>query len=116
MKEKSQGLIALTQAVVERSFSDYILYQLTTEDMEVLSGIVLHYIVKLSKQECNMLTQLFGIDCEPKPLEDIREKFDITHKETLNLAREALQHLVDTSQIDIFKTLIDIKNEAARTE
>lgn len=109
MKEKSQGLLNLTRRVLERSFSDYTLDQLTAEDMEVLSDVVFHHIVK-SEQERNMLMQLYGIGGgEPKTLDDIKEKFGITHKEALNLTRKTLQHLVDASWIDILKTLIDIE-------
>lgn len=112
MKEKpSQGLLNLTRRVLERSFSDYTLDQLTAEDMEVLSDVVFHHIVK-SEQERNMLTQLYGIGGgEPKPLGVIRAEHDWTKTQAQQYVDKAFQHLIDAAWADLYMTIVAIEND-----
>ena len=112
----SQGLLDLTQAVLERSFKDYRLDQLTADHMEVLSGIVFHHMLNLPMAECDVLTSAFGVGThEIETLEVIGKELGMTASETEEFAAEAFQHLVDASWVDILKTLIDIENERAQS-
>lgn len=117
MKEKlSQGLLDLTQAVLERSFSDYRLDQFTAEHMEVLSGIVSHHVYNLPMFECDVLIFSFGLSYqEIKPLEVISKELGMTASETEELAGKAFRDLVDATWMDILKTLIDIRNERTQS-
>lgn len=117
MKEKpSQGLLNLTRRVLERSFSDYTLDQLTADHMEVLSGIVFHHMLNLPMAECDVLTSAFGVGThEIETLEVIGKELGMTASETEEFAAEAFQHLVDASWVDILKTLIDIENERTQS-
>lgn len=112
MKEKLQGLSKLTEIVLERSFRDYRLDQLTAEDMGKLRGIVLHHVFRLPMFESDVLVFSFGL-CkqEIKPLEVLGKAAGFTASEMEEVAVKALRDLVDVSWIDILKTLIDIRNK-----
>lgn len=115
-KKSLPGLLDLTQAVLERSFKDYRLDQLTADHMEVLSGIVFHHMLNLPMAECDVLTSAFGVGThEIETLEVIGKELGMTASETEEFAAEAFQHLVDASWVDILKTLIDIENERAQS-
>lgn len=109
-KKPSQGLLALTWSVLERSCGDYTLDQITDEHMEVLSGIMLHHVYNLPMFECDVLMFRFGLSKQKiKPLEVIGKELGMTASETEELAGKAFRDLVDASWIDILKTLIDIE-------
>lgn len=115
MKEKLQGLQKLTEIVLEHSFKDYRLDQLTAEDMEILSNIVFHHVFRLPMFECDVLVFSFGL-CkqEIKSLEAIGRTAGFTASEIGDIAGKAFRDLVDASWIDILKTLIDIRNKKER--
>lgn len=111
-KKSLPGLLDLTQAVLERSFSESRREQLTRDHMEVLSGIVFHHMLNLPMAECDVLTSAFGVGThEIETLEALGKELGMTVGETREFAFEAFQHLVDASWIDILKTLIDIEHE-----
>lgn len=112
MKEEVQGLLDLTQAVLERSFSERRREQFTNDHIEVLSGVVFHHLLNLPMVECDVLTSVFGVGShEIETLEALSKELGMTVGETREFAFEAFQHLVDASWIDILKTLIDIEHE-----
>lgn len=111
-KKSLPGLLDLTQAVLERSFKDYRLDQLTADHMEVLSGIVFHHMLNLPMAECDVLTSAFGVgNHKIETLEALGKELGMTASEVEEFAGKAFRDLVDASWIDILKTLIDIRNE-----
>lgn len=90
MKEKLQGLLALTWSVLTRLFREGRLKRLTAEHMEVLSGIVLHHLlVGLSERDSSVLARKF---CEFNQAE-----------------QKALIRLTQAAQLDLVKTMYDIE-------
>ena len=111
-KKSLPGLLDLTQAVLGYSFNESKREQLTSDHLEVLSGVVFHHMLNLPMAECDVLTSAFGVGThEIETLEALSKELGMTVGETREFAFEAFQHLVDASWIDILKTLIDIRNE-----
>lgn len=106
----TKGSLYLTRVILTRTFSEDRCKKLTSDHMEALSAIVLRHLGDLPAQERNMLTQLFGIGGEPKPLGVIRAELDLTAKQVQQYADKALQHLVDAAKSDLHMTMYDIEH------
>lgn len=105
----TKGSLDLTYVILKRTFGEDRCKKLMVEHLEYFSNTVLRHLVSLSAQERNMLTQLFGIGCEPMPLGIIRAEHDWTAKQAQKYVDKAFQDLIDAAKSDLHMTMYDIE-------
>lgn len=106
----TKGSLDLTYVILKHTFGEDRCKKLIVEHLGYFSNTVLRHLVSLSAQERNMLTQLFGIGCEPKPLGIIRAEHDWTKTQAQQYVDKAFQHLIDAAKSDIYMTMYDIEH------
>lgn len=108
--KKAQGLLNLTQTILEQIFNEDKAAKLTDEHMEVLSGIVLHHFIKLESRQRIVLTERFGIGTDAiKTFKVIGDELAVSRECAYQIAQSGLFHLRCAATRDLINTMYDIE-------
>lgn len=110
--ELSQGLLNLTQAVLDRIFRKYKPTNLTNKQLAVLSDIVFQHLFNLPSRENIVLDEFFGVCTgKPKTLDDIKDEIGVPLEYLRQTKRKALISLTQAAQFDLVMAIDKIKSE-----
>lgn len=113
MKEKSQGLLNLAQAVLECTVSEEIYAKLTPEHIGKLSDIIFHHLNSLPSGEQIVLLNRFGVTTgKPKTLKAVSEDLGIKQIYVSQIELKAIIDLRVAALSDLLEIMRDIEKRS----
>lgn len=113
----SKGLLDLTKVILARIFSEDKCNQLTDEQLEILSNIVLHHLIKLETRQRTVLTKRYGIGGgDSETFITIGDSLGVTRERVRQIELKAIYRLERAARPYLIKAMFNIESEEASTK